>query len=187
MTTAVLDANVLYPAPLRDLLMHLALVNLYRPKWTNAIHDEWMRNVLKNRPDLEPRQLERTRKLMNAHVLDCLVTDYEGLTPTLALPDPDDRHVLAAAIKARADLIVTFNLGDFPERALSKYGVRVQHPDRFVHTFIEQDVEAVCTAVKRQREDLRKPPFTAEQLLNVFEKQGLVATTRALRTYRDAL
>ena len=187
MITAVLDANVLYPAPLRDLLMHLVLVNLYRAKWTNEIHDEWIRNVLKNRPDLERSQLERTRKLMNAHVLDCLVTNYEGLISRLELPDPHDRHVLAAAIKARADLIVTFNLSDFPERVLNEYGIKVQHPDFFIHTLIEQDVEAVCTAVKRQREDLKKPPFTAEQLLNVFEKQGLVQTARALRTHGDAL
>ena len=187
MITAVLDANVLYPAPLRDLLMHLALVNLYRAKWTNEIHDEWIRNVLKNRSDLERSQLERTKKLMNAHVLDCLVTNYEGLISRLELPDPHDRHVLAAAIQARADLIVTFNLSDFPKRVLNEYEVKVQHPDFFIHALIEQDVEAVCTAVRRQREDLKKPPCTAEQLLNVFEKQDLVETTRALRTYSDAL
>ncbi len=81
--------------------MHLALTDLFRPKWTDDIHEEWMRSVLKTRPDLRREQLERTRDLMNAHVRDCLVTGYEDLIQGLALPDPDDRHVLAAAIPCR--------------------------------------------------------------------------------------
>lgn len=97
--TALSDACVLYPAPLRDLLMHLALTDLFRAKWTDQIHDEWIRSVLEQRPDLRREQLERTRQLMNAHVRDCLVTGYEDLIPALSLPDPDDRHVLAAAIR----------------------------------------------------------------------------------------
>ena len=71
--TVLYDACVLYPAPLRDLLMHVAVTDLYRAKWTDAIHDEWTRNVLKDRPDLKPEQLQRTRELMNSHVRDCLV------------------------------------------------------------------------------------------------------------------
>jgi len=119
---------VLYPAPLRDLLMHLALTDLIRAKWTEAIHEEWIRSVLANRPDLTREKLERTRQLMNAHVRDCLVADYEDLIPLLTLPDADDRHVLAAAIRSNADVIVTFNLGDFPPEALTKWGIEAQHP-----------------------------------------------------------
>ena len=92
---------MLYPAPVRDLLIHLALTDLFRGRWTNAIHDEWIRSVLKNRPDLTCAQLERTRDLMNAHVRDALVRDFEDLIPALSLPAPDDRHVLAAAINFR--------------------------------------------------------------------------------------
>lgn len=99
--TAIYDACVLYPAPLRDLLMHLALTDLFRAKWTDAIHDEWTKSVLESRPDLTREQLERTRALMNIHVRNCLVTSYEDLIPSLTLPDPDDRHVLAAAIRGR--------------------------------------------------------------------------------------
>ncbi len=95
---AVFDACVLYPAPLRDLLMHLATTDLFRAKWTNEIHQEWIRNLLKNRKDLTLSQLERTRDLMNSHVLDCLVEDYSYLIPTIDLKDKDDRHVVAAAI-----------------------------------------------------------------------------------------
>lgn len=111
--TALYDSCVLYPAPLRDLLMWLGLSDLFRPRWSNEIHEEWIRNVLKDRPDLTREQLERTRDLMNANVRDCLVTGYEPLIDGLTLPDPDDRHVLAAAIRASADVIVTFNLKDF--------------------------------------------------------------------------
>lgn len=107
------DACVLYPAPLRDLRMHLALSDLFPAKWTNDIHNEWIGDVLKDRPDLTLQRLERTRTLMNSHVRDCLVTNYEELIPALTLPDPNDRHVLAAAIRSGSDVIVTYNLKDF--------------------------------------------------------------------------
>ena len=112
--TVIYDACMLYPAPLRSLLMYLALTDLFRARWTNDIHEEWMRSVRKGYPDITQPQAERVRDLMNAHVRDCLVTGYEFLIPRLTLPDPDDRHVLAAAIRAGADLIVTANLSDFP-------------------------------------------------------------------------
>ncbi|HNC04563.1 MAG TPA: PIN domain-containing protein, partial [Agitococcus sp.] len=102
---AVYDANVLYPAPLRDLLMRLALEDMYRAKWTNLIHDEWIRGVLRQRPELA-LELQRTRTLMDAHVRDSLVEEYEYLIPALDLPDADDRHVLAAAIHCHASVIV---------------------------------------------------------------------------------
>src|ERR1700722_6141619 len=101
--TALYDACVLHPAPLRDLLLQLALSDLFRAKWSNAIHDEWIESVLERRPDLKREQLERTRALMNSHVRGCLVEGHEPLIKTLVLPDPDDRHVVAAAIHARAD------------------------------------------------------------------------------------
>ena len=110
---------MLYPAPLRDFLMWLALTDLFRARWTNEIHEEWMQSVLKNRSDLKREQLERTRDMMNSHVRDCLVTGHESLIETITLPDPGDRHVVAAAIKSGASLIVTFNLKDFPTSALA--------------------------------------------------------------------
>ncbi|MEZ2233262.1 PIN domain-containing protein [Microcoleus sp.] len=97
---ALYDACVLYSAPLRDLLMQLALTDLFQARWTDEIHDEWIRNVLKNRPDLTIEQLTRTKDLMNRYVRDCLVTGYEWIIPSLNLPDPNDRHILAAAIKS---------------------------------------------------------------------------------------
>jgi predicted nucleic acid-binding protein len=185
--TALYDACVLYPAPLRDLLMRLALTGLFRARWTDAIHEEWMRNVLKGRPDLTRPQLERTRDLMNAHVRDCLVTDYEDLIEAIALPDPDDRHVLAAAIRGRAEVIVTFNLDDFPAGILHRYGIEAQHPDPFVTSLLDLAPTAVYRAVKRQREALKNPPRTAEELLETLEKQQLVQTAGRLRAAIDLL
>lgn len=91
----VYDACVLYPAPLRDLLMWLALTDLFQAKWTEKIHQEWIRNVLKNRPDLSLNQLNRTKQLMNNHVKDALVTGYEYLMPNLYLPDINDIHIFS--------------------------------------------------------------------------------------------
>ncbi|HPB76681.1 MAG TPA: PIN domain-containing protein, partial [Chromatiaceae bacterium] len=89
--TVVYDACVLYPAPLRDLLMRLALLDLYRARWSDMIHDEWVRHVLVNRPDLTSDQLTRTRNLMNIHVRDSLVTGFEHLIPSIRVPDTNDR------------------------------------------------------------------------------------------------
>ena len=179
--TAVYDANILYPAPLRDLFIRLAHAGLVRARWTEAIHDEWVRNVLKNNPALSTERLARTRTLMNEAVRDCLVTEYEGLIENLSLPDPDDRHVLAAAICTNAEVIVTFNLKDFPASALERHGIEAMHPDDFVVALFEAAAGSVCAAVKRQREGLRNPPRTADELLDTLEAQGLIQTVASLR------
>lgn len=129
--SAIYDACVLYPAPLRDLLMQLALTDLFKARWTDQIHQEWIEALLR-RDKYDRKVLERTRELMDASVRDAKVSGYEALIEALVLPDPDDRHVLAAAIKAGANAIVTFNLKDFPSDVLSKYGIEAIHPDEFV-------------------------------------------------------
>lgn len=179
--TAVYDACVLYPAPLRDLLMELALTDLFRARWTDAIHDEWIRNVLKNRPDLTLEQLTRTKNLMNANVRDCLVTGYEAIIAGLQLPDPDDGHVLAAAIRCNASVIVTFNLNDFPTQALASYSVEAQHPDAFILHLLDLKPAAVCEAARRQRNRLKNPPKTLDEYLDTLLKQGLPQSTATLR------
>src|SRR3954451_7426417 len=126
---AFLDASVLYPASLRDLLMRLTMANLFQARWSNDVHKEWIRSVLRDRPDISPNQLHNVRNAMDLHAEDCLVIGYESLIASLALPDPDDRHVLAAAIVAEADVIVTHNLKDFPPESLTPYQIEAQHPD----------------------------------------------------------
>lgn len=95
------DADVLYPSTLRDLLIRIAQAGLVQAKWSDQILDEVFKNISENRPDLDAEALARTRRLMVTAIRDCLVTGYEPLVSALELPDPDDRHVLAAAIKAR--------------------------------------------------------------------------------------
>jgi predicted nucleic acid-binding protein len=180
---AVYDANVLYPAPLRDLLIRLAQAGLVRARWTEAIHDEWVRNVVADNPSLSPERLARTRRLMNEAVRDGLVTNYEDLIESLSLPDPDDRHVLAAAIRADAEVIVTFNLKDFPADRLASHNIEAWHPDEFLGSLFDGATGPFCGVVKRQREALRNPPKTAEELLATLEGQGLVQTVSCLRKF----
>ena len=178
--TALYDSCVLYPAPLRDLLMWLGLSDLFRPRWSDEIHEEWIRNVLADRPDLTREQLERTRDLMNSNVRDCLVTGYEPLIDGLTLPDPDDRHVLAAAIRASADVIVTFNLKDFPPASLAPFGIEAQHPDEFIIHLIDLNAGLVLSFVTRCWKSLKRPPKTAEEYLDTLLSQGLPETVAAL-------
>lgn len=185
--TALYDASVLYPAALRNLLMRLALGGLFRARWSGRIHDEWTAAVLRDRPDLTREQLARTRTLMDAHATDALVEGFDGLIDTLVLPDPDDRHVLAAAIHGRADVIVTANLRDFPDNALCPYGIVAQHPDEFVLHLLDLDPTAVARAAQEHRASLRNPPKDVEAYLNTLMRHGLTGTVNALRHYAVAL
>jgi len=181
--TALYDACVLYPAPLRDLLLEFALTDLVRAKWSSHIHDEWIRAVLEDRPDLTAMQLRRTRDLMDLHARDCLVEDFEELIPSLTLPDPNDRHVLAAAICGRADVIVTYNLTDFPDKALQKYGITPQHPDEFLLHLFNLAPSIVCAAARTHRARLKHPPKTTAEYLETLERQSLTQLVAALRPY----
>jgi len=182
---AVYDANILYSAPLRDLFIRLAQAGLVRARWTEAIHDEWMRHVIEKKLHLSAERLARTRQLINDAVRDCLVTGYEDLIDSLTLPDPDDRHVLAAAIHAGAEAIVTYNLTDFPAETLAPLNIEAVHPDGFLVGLLDLAPGAVCTAVKRQRESLRNPPKAAEELLNTLEGLGLTQAVGRLRQFVD--
>jgi len=178
--TVIYDASVLYPVPLRDFLMWLALTDLFKARGTEEIHQKWIRTVLKNRPDLTLAHLDRTKNLMNANFRDALVIGYESRIPTLDLPDLSDRHVLAAAIQSRADFIVTFNLKDFPTSVLANYGVEAIHPDEFLLDLIDIDSATVCQSVQKQRKTLKNPPLTLEQYLDTLIHQGLPQSATVL-------
>jgi len=184
---AVYDACVLYPAPLRDLLMHLALSGLYRARWTTRIHDEWVAALLKRRPDLSVANLDWTRAQMDSAVPDCLVTDWEGLETGLVLPDPKDCHVLAAAIRCQAGAIVTYNTRDFPDSALRQFGITAQHPDEFIEHAFDLSPAAVCKAVRDQRASLKLPPKSVDELMDTYLKMGLATTVAALRDHLELL
>lgn len=185
--TAIYDACVLYPAPLRDLLLWLGLSGLFRARWSAQIHDEWKRNLLLNRPDLHPEQLDRTCSLMDGAIPDALVTGHEALVAGLSLPDPEDRHVLAAAIRCQAGVIVTFNLKDFPRASLQPFGIEAQHPDEFIANLFDLDRSAVLEAARRQRANLKRPAMEAKHYLQVLRKQGLVQTEQLLGRFESII
>jgi hypothetical protein len=146
---ALLDSCVLYPARLRDLLLSLAAAGLFHPIWSDIIHEKWMTNVLVNRPDLTRAQLEAARSAMERAFPTAAVSGFESLIPAVNLPDPDDRHVLAAALHAGADLIITVNLKDFPTAALSPYSIVAAHPDPFVDYLFDLDKPEAIAATAR--------------------------------------
>lgn len=185
--TALLDANVLYPAPMRDLLLQLAVTDLFHAKWSADIHREWIDALLRNEPHRERALLERTRNRMDTATRDCLVTGYEELIPSLQLPDPGDRHVLAAAIVGGCDIIVTQNLRHFPDKALAPYRIKAQHPDDFLCHHLTLMPGAFCTAVRKVRARLKNPPYSAKEYLTTLNQQGLVATVLQLEQFSELI
>jgi hypothetical protein len=177
----VYDACTLYPAPVRDLLLRIATGGLVRARWTHRILDECFRNIAANRPDLPREALARTRDLMCAAVPDCLVADFEGLESAVTLPDEDDRHVVAAAIRCGAQAIVTYNLGDFPNEVLAKFGMEAKHPDDFVLDAISLRPGAVIQALTQQSAALRSPPISIGDLLDILRDRGLEQSVAQLR------
>jgi predicted nucleic acid-binding protein len=148
--TALFDACVLYPQTLRDLLLNLARTDLFRARWTDLINEEWTRKLLEKNPEKADR-VARTLALVNQSVEDCLISGYEEVIQTLQLPDPDDRHVLAAAIVGQADLIITLNLDDFPPEQLEPFGIEAQHPDTFVAYLVGLDHNAETRIMPRRK------------------------------------
>ncbi len=124
---------------------------------------------------------------MDQNVRDCLVLGFEPIIESLTLPDPGDRHVLAAAIVGRADVIVTFNLKDFPNDYLGSFGIEAQHPDEFVHHLIDLDEVKVCAAARRHRASLKNPPKTVEEFVRTLEQQGMPQTANKLRDLAEFL
>ena len=185
--TAVFDACILHSAPLRDFLLRLGYAKLVRPIWSEAIHAEWIRSVLRRRPDLQRERLERTRREMDAKFPNSLISGFAEITPTLHLPDPDDRHVLAVAIHAEAPLIVTFDLDHFPESALAPYGIKAIAPDDFVTRLIAYDADALLDAVAQHRAALTRPVKTVEEYLATLEQQRLPETVAFLRKHREKI
>ena len=178
--TAVLDACVLYPAPVRDILLSLAHQGLYHARWTATINEEWIRNLISNRPDLQAARLHAITQKMARAIPDALITGHEKFIDTIELPDPDDRHVVAAALIGHADAIVTFNLKDFPPAVLSPLGLEAQHPDDFVVNQLHLNLTEALKAVKAQRARLERPKQTAEQLLATLTHCGLPQTALLL-------
>jgi predicted nucleic acid-binding protein len=181
---ALLDANVLYPARLRDLLIRLDIAGLYQGRWSEHILDECFENLIEDRPDLADERLGRTRQRMNAALPGAMVSGYEALIDQQDLPDPDDHHVLAAAIVAKATYLVTNNLKDFPA-SKAPDELQVVSPDMFVTELADADLEAVVRVIETQARELRNPPMTTVELLDGLEEVELTAFVRRVRSTMD--
>ncbi|MDX3977632.1 PIN domain-containing protein [Shinella sp.] len=178
---AVYDACVLYPFHVRNVLIQCAFDGLVEARWTDDIHDEWIRNLATNTPALSIERLIATRDRMKAVLPDADVADYRGLIPDLRLPDPDDRHVLAAAIAGKASLIVTWNLKDFPAKDLASHGVASQSPDDFLSHLHAAFPDALISSVKRARYNLRKTMPSVEAFIDGLQQSGLKTFPALLR------
>lgn len=166
--------------------MRLALTDLFKARWTDEIHEEWIGALLRDEK-FSRQKLERVRDLMDAHVRDAKVLGYQSLIDTLELPDPDDRHVLAAAIRCNADAIVTFNLKDFPAVVLAPYGIDAIHPDDFIYYQIDMAPAICCGAIKAQRLALKNPVMEVGDFLAVLQKQQLPQAVSRLREFEGFL
>ena len=186
-TPALLDANTLYSAVLRDVLVTLATFGIYEAHWSDQIHEEWMRNLALNRPDMARSDMERTRRLMEKHVPNASVSNYEHWIEKLTLPDADDRHVLAAAIQSRCSVIVTSNLKDFPRLELDGWGIIARNPDDFLASLWPQSSTDVLAALANQRARLRNPALEAPQFLANLRLQGLTKFVALLEPFADQL
>lgn len=178
--TVVLDACVLYPAPVRDLLLSLAHQGLYHARWTTTITNEWIRGVTRNRTDLDESRLRRTAQTMADAIPDSQSYGHERFIDVVELPDPNDRHVVAAAIAGHADAIVTFNLRDFPATVLDPLGIEVQHPDDFVVNQLHLNLTDALKGIKAQRLRLTRPPQNPADIIKTITRCGLPQTAGLL-------
>ena len=174
------DACALHGNTSRDLLIRIAQAGLVQAKWSEQILDELVRS-LKERGIGTADKLLRLRRLIVQAVADSMVTGHEELIESLKLPDPDDRHVLAAAIRCHAQIIATDNTRDFPASALEPWNVEAKSPDAFVRDLIGLDAWTIHACVRDIVVSRNNPPVTAETVLAQLERCGLVQTVSALR------
>jgi hypothetical protein len=171
---ALYDANVLYPAFLRDVLMRLAIANVVAARWTAAIQDEWTRSLRANRPDIDPAAIVLISDRINQALPGALVTGYESrILEVAGLPDANDRHVLAAAVHCGAHFVVTNNLSDFPDHALRDHGIIASAPDAFVDFLFRQDETTILNALERHRLGLQRPAMTTVDYQGALIASGL--------------
>jgi predicted nucleic acid-binding protein len=177
----VYDACVLYPFHLRNLLVQLAVDGVVAARWTDAIHDEWIRNLVTG-SGISRARLVVTRNLMKAVLPHADVSAYETHAEGLALPDPKDHHVVAAAIAARASIIVTWNIRHFPEAEMARQNIAVRDPDRFLADLCGEDFETIAAVVEAARLNLRRSEPSPEEYLQALENQGLTTFIAMIRS-----
>lgn len=181
--TVFIDANVFFGARLRSLVLFLAQSKMFRARWTDKVHEEWMRNVAEKR-NIDILRLEKIRTLIDRSVLNCLVTGYEGIEASLDLPDPDDRHILAAAVKTRADMILTFNDRDFPAHIVEPLGIEICHPDEFLLDQFGISEELFIAYVRADFQHYKAPAMTFGNYVEDLRKAGVPKTAQVINELR---
>lgn len=176
--TAVLDTNVVYPVIIRDLLFWFAHYDLYTPKWSKHIFDEWKR--VTQEKDVSEEDANKRLQKANEAFPDALVINYEGLINQLKLPDENDRHVMAAAIKTNANLIVTNNIKDFPEEYLRSFGLSVKTADDFLTDIIDLNQDQAIAAFKEMVLNKKSPKMDEFEVLNQLRRARLTDTANYL-------
>jgi predicted nucleic acid-binding protein len=182
----VLDANVLFPFRKRDVLLRFCQAGLFRARWSPQILDEWTRNLLADKPQLADSIQSQLEAMQRAFPEAC-ITGYEPLIDGLKLPDPKDRHVLAAAIRCGAQHIVTENLKDFPDDVLNEFAVEAIDADEFLSRTFELYPAAALEALKAMRQTYRKPPFTQSEFVFDLTAKGMPKLASRLRPARSLL
>jgi predicted nucleic acid-binding protein len=180
----VLDANVLFPFRKRDVLLRFCHAGLFRARWSPQILDEWTRNLLEVKPQLA-KSVQAQLDAMRRAFPEACVTGHETLIDALKLPDADDRHVLAAAIRCGAQHIVTENLKDFPEGVLGAFAVEAIGADEFLSRTFDLYPDAALEALKLMREGYKNPPLTQSEFVFDLTAKGLPKLASRLRLARS--
>lgn len=184
---ALLDANVLHPAFVRSALFWFAAERLFRPHWSDDIVREWEGSVRERFPDVPDKWFTDQLALWNEHFPDARIAGYEPFIDALDLPDPEDRHVLAAAIVGRCAGIVTCNVKHFPRELIAPLGIEISHPDEFIVSVIDLDPERAFKACRLHREAMARTSPTREEYLERFERAGLIQAHQRLTPHVEVL
>lgn len=177
---AVLDANILYSVVLTDFFMRCAAKDFFRPVWSDDIHDEWSSALIKEKPGIPLEKIERRKIKIDEFMPHACIQGYESLVSGLSLPDPDDRHVLALAIRAGAELIITRNIRDFPQKHLEPYDVCAIEPDEFACNLFEHNQALIHSLLREQHADLKNPSIEWEEFLIRLRESGLENLVRTM-------
>jgi predicted nucleic acid-binding protein len=178
--TCVLDTNVIYPIDVRDLLFWFAHYELFTPKWSKHIFDEWLDVMLRN--GISKEEADKRVRKANRAFPDALVENYEPLIEGLVLPDPKDRHVLAAAIKTNANTIVTNNLKDFPKEYLNTFGLNAKSADDFITDIIDLNQNIALNAFNDMVLNRTNPDLDEFQMLDTLRRNGLLDSANYLHS-----
>tara|TARA_R110002050_G_scaffold19260_2_gene55523 strand:+ start:4226 stop:4789 length:564 start_codon:yes stop_codon:yes gene_type:complete len=176
--TCVLDTNVIYPIDIRDLLFWFASYDLFTPKWSKHIFEEW--ESVMERKDIPLKEIKKRISKAQQAFPDALVENYESIISALTLPDEKDRHVLATAIKTNANVIVTNNIKDFPNEYLFSFGLTAKTADDFLTDTIDLNNELAIEAFRALVLNRTNANLDEFEILNRFRKNGLVDTANYL-------